>query len=89
MISIKEEVTLALNNLNEAELQQVADYVAFLKFRTRLRPLKSLDYAHLANLYTEFAEEDRLLAEEGLEDYVTSLGAEDTQLNAISSSRWG
>jgi hypothetical protein len=34
-MSIKEEIIIALENLDEAELQQVAEYIAFLKFRAK------------------------------------------------------
>jgi hypothetical protein len=77
--SVKEQVAQALNSLSEAELQQVADYVAFLRFRARVGPLPVIDAAQLAPLYAEFADEDRALAEEGLEDYGVQLHDEDTQ----------
>jgi hypothetical protein len=65
--SIKKQVAQALNSLSEAELQQVAEYVAFLRFRARVAPLPAIDETQLATLYAEFADEDRALAEEGLE----------------------
>ena len=75
-MSIKDEVNRSLDTLGEAELRQVADYVAFLKFRTRLRaPLG--DPAQWAALYAESAEEDRALAEEGIAEYQRGLLAED------------
>ncbi len=77
--SIKKQVTQALNSLSEAELQQVAEYVAFLRFRARVAPLPTIDELHLATLYAEFADEDRALAEEGLEEYPVQLHSEDAQ----------
>jgi hypothetical protein len=35
-MSLKEQVTQALHSLSEAALQQVAEVVAFLKFRARI-----------------------------------------------------
>jgi hypothetical protein len=77
-MSVKEQVTRELDNLSEAELKQVAEYVAFLKFRTRLNQIPTLDEAQLSVLYSEFADEDRRLAEEGMSDYAKGLAKEDT-----------
>lgn len=77
--SVKEEVTQALNTLSEAELQQVAEYVAFLRFRARVAPPPVIDASHLATIYAEFADEDRALANEGLEEYHAHLRDEDAQ----------
>lgn len=76
-MSIREYLSQEIANLNEAELQQVADYVAFLKFRARSHKATNLDEAKLAELYAEFAEEDRQLAEEGMADYTNGLFTED------------
>lgn len=76
-MSIKEHVIQGLDTLSEAELGQVAEFVAFLKFRARLQPMSALDEAQLATLYTACAEEDRALAEEGLAEYVHGLCQED------------
>ena len=76
-MSIKEQVIQGLNTLNEAELGQVAEFVAFLKFRARLQPMPALDETQLATLYTACAEEDRALAEAGLAEYVHRLCQED------------
>jgi hypothetical protein len=52
--------------------------VAFLRFRARVTPLPLIDTTQLATLYAEFANEDRALAEEGLEEYRVHLHGEDT-----------
>ena len=77
-MSIKEQVVQELGSLSESELKQVADYVAFLKFQARIKSMADLDEARLANLYAEFADEDRELAEEGMSDYIEGLLKEDT-----------
>ena len=76
---IKEQVVQELDGLSEAELKRVAEYVAFLRFRTRIKPMSTLDESQLAALYGEFADEDRKLAEEGMSDYAESLAQEDAQ----------
>jgi hypothetical protein len=76
-MSIKEHVIHGLDTLSEAELVQVAEFLAFLKFRARLQPMPELDEAQLATLYAACAEEDRALAEEGMADYVHGLCQED------------
>ena len=76
-MSLKEQVVQELNSLSETEIKQVAEYVAFLKFRTRINLVPTLDETELAALYAEFAEEDRELAEEGMSDYAAGLIRED------------
>ena len=75
-MSLKEVVLEEIDHLNEAGLQQVADYLAFLRFRSRLRPSLP-DEATLAALYAEFAEDDRELAEAGMDEYAALLTVED------------
>jgi hypothetical protein len=75
-LSIKEQVTEELKALSDAELREVAEYLAFLKFRSR-RAAPSLDESQLATLYAQFADEDRTLAEEGMADYADGLIEED------------
>lgn len=76
-MSIRERVTKELERMDEADLERVADYMAFLKFRSRHTAPSRLDDAHLAALYAEAAEEDRRLAEQGLEEYAEGLARED------------
>jgi hypothetical protein len=77
-MSVKEQVARELDSLSEAELKQVAEYVAFLKFRARFNQMPSLDEPQLAALDSEFADEDRMFAEEGMSDYAKGLAKEDT-----------
>ena len=77
-MSTKEQVLEELETLSEAELKEVAEYLAFLKYRSRSKP-EIADESQLAVLYAEFAEEDRELAEEGMADYAEGLRAEDNK----------
>jgi len=76
MVALKEFITQELETLNEEQLRQVADFLVFLKFRLRSRRSK-IDESQLATLYSEFAEEDQKLAEEGLDEYAELLKQED------------
>ena len=58
------------------QLQQVANFIAFLKFQDKRRRVV-LDPNQLASLATEFVEEDRALSEEGMSDYAAMLHQED------------
>jgi hypothetical protein len=75
-MSTKEQVLEEIETLSEAELKEVADYLAFLKQRSQNIP-SAVDESRLATLYAEFAEEDRNLAEEGMSDYAEDLMKED------------
>ncbi len=77
MITTKEKVATSLAELSEAQLQTVAEFLEFLKFRERYKIEPQFDDAQLAALYGEFADEDRELAEIGLAEYANSLERED------------
>jgi hypothetical protein len=76
-MSLKEQVVREIDHLPESALQQLVEYMAFLKFRARRTQKPHYNVATLEALYAECAEEDRQLAEEGLEEYVRALNAED------------
>ena len=76
-MSLRQRVALDLERLPDAELLRVADYIAFLKYRSRRRRIPVPDENTLARLYAEFAEEDRGLAEAGMDDYAHALARED------------
>ncbi len=65
-----------LDQLNHSQLQKVADFIDFLKFRDQRRRVV-LDPTQLSALFAEFAEEDRALAEAGMSDYAAMLHQED------------
>lgn len=73
-----EAVKQDIDQLSREQLQQVADFIAFLKFRDQRRRIV-LDPAQLAPLADEFAEEDRAFAELGIGDYADMLYQEDQQ----------
>ncbi|MCE7981667.1 MAG: hypothetical protein DYG89_10775 [Caldilinea sp. CFX5] len=76
-MSVKELVH-ELEQLDAHELQEVATYIAFLRFRTwQTKPLSGTEGVDLAALYGEFAAEDRAEAEAGMQEYLTLLQAED------------
>lgn len=78
MISTKEKVVTSLTELSEAQLQTVAEFLEFLKFRERKKTERQFDEVEIADLYGEFADEDRELAEIGLAEYAENLQREDT-----------
>jgi hypothetical protein len=67
-----------LDQLTNEQLQQVADFIAFLKFQNKRRRT-ALDPTQLAPLGTDFAEADRTLAEAGMVDYAAMLEQEEQQ----------
>jgi hypothetical protein len=67
-----------LDQLTNEQLQQVADFIAFLKFQNKRRRTV-LDPTQLATLATDFAEADRTLAEAGMVDYAAILEQEEQQ----------
>jgi hypothetical protein len=66
-----------LDRLTHSQLQQVAEFIAFLKFRNERRHRVVLDPIQLAEVFAEFADEDRALAEAGMNDYAVMLDRED------------
>lgn len=78
-MTVKEYVTQVVESLSEAELEQVAEYLAFLKFRARVYAVTHLTAEQMGKLYAEFADEDRKLAEAGMTEYNAGLTAEDSR----------
>ncbi len=78
-MSLREQVAQELNHLDEGELQQVADYVSFLKLKTRAKGSLASEEAHWPALYAEFGTEDRVLSEAELDEYAKALTKEDTR----------
>jgi hypothetical protein len=56
---IRNQIVQELDELDETELKQVAEYIAFLRLRAQHRIISSFDEAELASMYAEFAGKDR------------------------------
>jgi hypothetical protein len=76
-MSIRDLLIKELEQLDEKQLREVEEYVRFLRLQSRLAPPLALTEAEIAKMYGEFAEEDRMLAEEGMADYKKTLSRED------------
>ena len=76
MVDLKAVITREIETINEEQLKQIADFIAFLKFRARYSSWAA-DENQIADLYKEFAEEDWRFPEEGLEEYAELLRQED------------
>ena len=76
----REKIVEEIESLSEAELEQVARYLALVKCCSHSITGSSaqFDETYLAALYAECAETDRELAEAGLSDYASGLAQEDT-----------
>lgn len=72
----KETLKQDIDCLNDQQLKQIADFIAFLKFQSKLSQPKP-DLNQFAHLYQEFADEDRELAEIGISEYAKSLNHDD------------
>ncbi len=78
-MSIKEQLVYGLDSLSQAELEEMAQYLAFIKYQSKVKPITVSDETQLAALYAEFAEDDRELAEEGISNYAGALMREDNE----------
>jgi len=74
---MKNLIQQELEKLDIEQLKQVFEFIAFLKFRARLVTTPAIDETNLAALYSEFAAEDRQLADLGMSEYAELLKHED------------
>lgn len=79
MVPLKNFITQELQSFNEEQLKQVADFIAFLKFKSRVVSRWTIDENQIAAIYREFGDEDRKLAEEGIDEYADMLKQEDSK----------
>ena len=78
-MTVKERLVHEIDGLSDEELARMAEFLSFLKFRSRIGSIPAIDEGRLKSLYAEFADEDRDLAEEGLADYAGDLAREDAR----------
>lgn len=78
-MAVKERLLKEIKSLDEPQLYELEQYVAFLKFRSRFMLSLLSDEKQIAELYNKFAKEDSNFAEEGMNDYVDGLIKEDKQ----------
>ena len=64
LLANSESLKQDIEKLTDEQIQQVAEFIAFLRFQEKRKRTK-LDPLLLAPLATEFANEDRALAESG------------------------
>ncbi len=76
-MKLKENIVQKLELLNELELEKVDNFISLLKIESTLGNSARKDWGEIANLYQEFAQEDRLLAEKGINEYRDLLSQED------------
>jgi len=74
---VKEHLIKEIHRLNEEQLQELEDFLFFLKFRSRISRPSEIKETEIAKLYSDSKEEDRIMSEEGMEDYLHGLLKED------------
>ena len=74
---MRELIQQELEKFDREQLKQVFEFITFLKFRARLVTIPAIDETNLAELYSEFAEEDRQMAELGISEYAELLKHQD------------
>lgn len=72
----KEHLKQELDRFNDEQLKQVAEFMEFLKFRAKFT-VSTHNISQYADLYREFAQDDRTLAKAGIADYAEYLARED------------
>ena len=75
IVITKESLKQEIDRFDDDQLKQIADFIGFIKFQTRFSQ-QSSDISQFANLYQEFAQEDRELAEVGISEYIQLLNTE-------------
>ena len=76
-MTLQQSIVRDLATLDDAELDQVAQYLSFLKFRSRAKQQPQSASQDWGAAYREAASDDRALAEAGLSEYAASLASED------------
>jgi hypothetical protein len=78
-MSTREQIVREIDTLSQSELEDVAKYVAFVRYQSLINAIPTVGENQLAALYAEFAAEDRHIAEQGMSDYAVALAKEDSE----------
>lgn len=78
-MTAKEQLLREIEELDDSQVREVEEFLAFLRFRSRYDTPVVFDRAQAAEQYREAVAEDRKMAEEGLADYSAGLKREDTR----------
>ena len=76
-MTVQERLKKEIKSLNEQQLHDLEQYIAFLKYRSRFTISQSFDNNEIFRLYRKFSKEDIELAEEGMDDYIAGLNKEE------------
>lgn len=76
-MTVKEQLTEAVSTLSDEEAAVVARFVHLLRLRSAVSRRRDFDEQAIAALYSDAAEDDRSLADAGLDEYELGLAAED------------
>ena len=76
-VKVKNHIIDEIGSLEDEQITELEKYIAFLKFRAHTKSPVIPDRKQMAAMYRSFAEEDKSLAEEGVEDYAQYLSQED------------
>ncbi len=79
-MKVQERLQEEIKSLNEQQLNDLEQYIAFLKYRSRFMISQSFDNDNIFSLYRKYSKEDIEFAEEGMDDYIVGLNKEDTPL---------
>ncbi len=76
-MKVKKHLIEEIERLDENQLTELEDFLSFLKFRSHINRSFSISEVQIARLYSESGEEDRVMAEQGIDDYAIGLAKED------------
>ncbi|MCL5990868.1 MAG: hypothetical protein M1419_02045 [Bacteroidetes bacterium] len=78
MLNNRTNIIDSINTLSSRELIELSTYIDYIKFRSNYKKKKN-NYEDSFKHYADFTEEDKLMANEGMDDYFKSVTSEDTK----------
>ncbi|OGU13266.1 MAG: hypothetical protein A2X61_03750 [Ignavibacteria bacterium GWB2_35_12] len=74
MLNNRTNIIESINSLSSTELIELSTYIDYIKFRSNYK-MKKNNYNDSFKHYADFEEEDTILAEEGMDNYLKSLSS--------------